>query len=204
MKKRSVFKILVLMVLMIVVSAPAYSQRSRDRIWFGFPASISYQFPLTESGVVTAQEYSDYIRRTDFNFGVQVFFPVGNGLSLGPEIGFSYPFLAAVPEFTDTSVTYLTNTVHIPIRLVLNIPFGKWVSLDALVGTEVNIWETPRFIITNLSFDVGARLDVFGLLIEVFYALPFTVDALGVDDVFPGRTQWKNAITVGAGYRFKF
>ena len=189
----------------------AAQQRGDDEIWFSIPfgGSLSFGFgdfldpdlgedpDLAALGLddvdVRAEDFllANVLFRTDFDAAFGVFFPIPNtSLSIGPEIGVSLPIFLLLGN---------TLALHIPVRAVLNIPLTERISVDALVGTEFNFIARS----SNMTFDLGARIDFSGFLVGVMYTMPFSVVFADAERELLSPKYWENALTITIGGRIK-
>lgn len=137
--------------------------------------------------------------RTNLEVGFSVLIPIGKSdVFFGPEIGFSFAVIPAVD---------LIGIINLPLRIILRIPFTETASLDAFVGTALNIWTGGGVSFNDLTVTVGARLDVNSILFGLQYTLPVTVPVggrqLGADQSVIAYTAnyWQNALSILIGYR---
>lgn len=202
-KWRMVCKFLVLFVLLNILILPVHSQKE-NRVWVGIPLWASAQLPI-DAGVLdhVLANTDSILRRTDMNIALQIMFPLSRTVSFGPEIGVAYPPVLLVNAVENRSTDgLLTSTLHIPLRLVLNIALGDNFSLETFVGTNINIWQIDTTNLRALVFDAGIRLDINNFIIHTAYTLPYTVDLSRIQDASQ-TSVWSNNINFGLGYRFE-
>ena len=158
------------------------------------PIELSYQISFEELGDdVTSQVINGVLTRLELGAAVGVLFPLGPVVSIGPEIGVSIPL---IPFIIGSAI------VHIPIRAVVNFAFSDTISLDTYLGADINIWSAVAASLVNMTFDIGARLNLAGFLITTSYALPFAAnfsEGVGV----ARQNFWQNAFTIGLGFKLK-
>lgn len=197
-KRKNIYKLIAVVALAVVVCAPVAAQGSDSGgITITVPISLSYQ-----ANFDNLPEDDDLVRdifeRADIDAGIGVLFPIGRFLSIGPEAGFSLPI---------EPLTRNVFIIHVPVRLVLNFALSNNISLDALLGTEFNIRSfnigADSIDFTDLTFDIGTRLDLFGFLVGIQYTLPFSVDITAPELGSIPSDFWQNGLTISLGYKVK-
>ncbi len=217
--KNKFFKVtLLFVVLSAVVTAPVFSQQAENdtpetSLYIGIPVFASYRAVFDQLTNPGANPGDDIIRNIDIGVTFQFLFPIGNSLSIGPEIGASLPV-----GWVSTENYINTRVFHVPIRLTLNGITNDFFSWDIFLGTEFNVSDlshdnlrfdvdTQKFVDTSetiastieMTFDIGARVYLGGFMIMAAYKLPA---ALVISDTLNLPDLWDNSVFFGVGYRF--
>ena len=188
--------VIAIVALLCVAINPLYAQTAEDIVWVGVPLSLSYQFPIQEFPQTNVNSAVAVLSRLDFNVGLQLFFRVSNDVSLGAESGFSAPladwiYLASAGSGDEL----LGYPFHIPLRVVLNVATAV-ANFDVYAGTNFNIIFDRA---TTLTADLGARIHLGGLFLEVAYIFPFELTLESVRN--SAFNYWQNALRIGIGSR---
>lgn len=187
----------------LAVAAESLGAGVFSRNQFAIPITISSQIDFDDLTPSIGTGLISGLLRSDVEIGFSALFPLGESIVfIGPEVGVSIPI---VPLFAETVI------IRIPLRAVMSFAFNYNVSLDLLVGTEFNIWSDATIQFADLTFDIGARVDLSGFLLGLNYTLPVAV-ALG-EPQFTNvsgtgvrsytEQYWQNALTLSLGYRIR-
>ncbi len=192
--KYRVVSICIILLVGMLLCAPLYSQEEDGNrgIRIVIPLDIGYQLSfenLAVSGVIF-----DVLTRLELGAAVGVMFPIGDVVSIGPEVGVRAPL---IPLFLGSAI------FHIPIRAVVHFAFTDDIGLDAYVAGKFHTWNAPAASHANITFDVGARLDLVGFLIGVEYALPFAVPIEASRGIVVSDNFWQNSLLFSLGYKIK-
>ena len=193
----------------------------RDFFQFSVPLSLSYQFAFdtTTHAFIKPQTASAVFRRIDLDATFQFLFLLPRGLYIGPEVGVSVsvPSLAIpltlgfagiafmLPNelnvFTSIEAHTFTSTLagHFPIRMVLNIPLlSDSIDMDIFAGAQFNLARSAIQSVIDLTFDVGTRMYIYNLFVDISYALPVSI---AINTTRAAAGFWQNGLTIGIGYR---
>ena len=193
--KYRVASICIMLFVGTILCAPVYSQEadSSRGIRVVAPLDIAYQFSLENLGLgpFDVEGVNGVLTRLEIGAAIGVMFPIGDSISIGPELGIRVPL---IPLFFGAAI------IHVPLRAVVHLAFTDTIGLDTYMAGKLNIWDAPVSGHTNITFDVGARLDLAGFLIGVEYAMPFTI-ALGASRGIAFNNFWQNAVSISLGYK---
>lgn len=205
--KKYLNKIYIIAVLVCVASFPIYAQEEEDRPWIGILLSISTDIDI--DGIASGLPIDDALFQDEvLSLGVQVMFPVGWVVSIGPEIGISYPLGLIDLAIREDSSARLADRIHFPIRFVVDVAFTENFRLDLLAGFDFAVLSNDTTLDGGvLTFDLGARLDVFGFFLGAVYTLPHFIDLRSGSIASSGligdtRGTWNNSLAIELGYRF--
>ncbi len=175
------------------------------QVEFNIPLSLSYQVPLDFATSSTAAVF----RRLDVDGTLQLLGEVSPVVSIGGEVGIStsLPSVAMPLSAGFASIAYVLEpgyasivAGHFPIRVVVNFSVDPIFDFDVYSGIQFNLINNTIDNHYDMTVDVGARFYVANIFVDISYALPVSVDF----ESTPATTGfWNNALTVGAGYRFK-
>lgn len=179
-----------------------FAQRNRIEPWIGIPISLYSQVAIEE---IDNGQILNQLGNIDLNITTQIMFPVTDVISIGPEIGISYPPTSIGIAIEEQSVQRLADRFRIPLLFVTDFVLSEsgLLHIQLFTGTRFNIWNTQGEFLKTLTVELGARISIAGVFVEVGYSLPFS---LNLDQVASVRTTpstvraWDNNLTLGAGY----
>lgn len=202
-------KILVCVVLLVMLPFGLYAQserESRDNIWVGIPLSISGQIPV--SGFIDGQWFES-TSEVELNLSTQVMFPLGNVVSIGPEVGLSYPLRLIDESVRNNTTGNLLDVIRLPIRLVLDVTVSEsgLFHIQFLGGARFNFWNQDGVNgLKTLTFDIAGRVEIAGVFFEATYVPPYSVD---LDPSASSKVRadtlgiWDDSVQFAAGYLFR-
>lgn len=196
--------LLFLMLLVLLpVSLRAQEWEQGVDLWIGIPISLSGQIPAAR---LNNGKVFENIREAEVNALVQVMFPLGSTISVGPEAGVSYPPRLVEEAAQANAADRLLDTIHLPLRFVLDIAVSEsgLFHIQLLGGMRFNFWnDRGARGLKTLTFDVGGRVEIAGIFFETTYSLPY---ALNLDRSTSSKASanalgvWDNSLYVAIGY----
>lgn len=169
-------------------------------IVFRVPITVSSQIDIDDLLDPASNIGTNALLRGDIEVGFSVLFPLGDStVSMGPEMGVSIPIASLVAGGL---------ILHVPIRAVVIFAPTRNINIDVLAGIELNIWNEERIKFTDLTFEIGARLDARGFLVGLQYTLPFAIPFGDPQVAYSSLNSyvanyWQNALTLSVGYRIE-
>lgn len=179
-----------------------FAQRNNIKPWVGIPISLSSQIAIEEIG---NEQILNQLGDVELNLTTQIMFPVTGIVSIGPEIGLSYPPAFIGIAIQTQSAQRLADRFRIPLLFVTDFVLSEsgLLHIQLFTGTRFNIWRTQGEFLKTLTLELGARVSIAGVFVEVGYSLPFS---LNLDQAASVRTTpntigvWNNNLILGAGY----
>ena len=196
MKKLQIVALTGALLMLGAKSAPLHAQED-SIVWLGVPISISYQFPMQDIPNASFGDAENVLSRLDLDLGLQLFFRLGDTVSLGVESGVSAPIAdyvyLAMRRSPEEAFGY---PFHIPLRVVLNVA-AEDIDVDIFGGTNFNIIFNS---FSTLTADVGFRFNFFGFFVMLGYTFPVEVT---IESTVASAVQnyWQNSLRIGGGFR---
>ena len=209
--------IAIISLILLLSVTPLFAQED-SIVWVGVPLSVTYQMPLDNlERVQNLSSFEEFLMDANLNLGLQLFFRLGEAVSLGIESGVSLSaseikskVVSAVKqiqneindsEHNGTLGDSMPFTIDVPLRAVIAVSLADAIDIDLYGGAYFTDLIKQK---KELMFDIGTRIGFSTgsgtLFAEVAYVFPGSYSLSSITNGF--SNYWDNALKVGLGYRF--